>query len=92
MEGDPVTYSLYPTPGIQSARITHRAYLISEFHDSTGRAEITAVLRPEYAGRGLPVLVCAATVDEVCAELETAGPPGLPRRDRKRRYIPARLR
>ncbi|PSK80858.1 hypothetical protein CLV63_1514 [Murinocardiopsis flavida] len=83
-----MTYDIRPSRELLTARSAHRAYRIYETHDHRGATEVTAVVREEWLGQGLPVLVSASTVADLSAELADGPNPGLPRRIATKPYFP----
>lgn len=71
-------YSLYPGMELRGVRAEFPDYEISEFHDHTGRAEFTAVLKDPYRDTGRTVLVTTGTLGDLVSELRDQGSPPLP--------------
>ncbi|GAA3755850.1 hypothetical protein HDA32_004126 [Spinactinospora alkalitolerans] len=75
-------YNLTPALELRRARAEFTHYEVCEFHDRSGVAEYTAVLKPGRHYTGLAELICAGTITELSALLRAQPRPQLPRRTR----------
>ncbi|GLU49955.1 hypothetical protein [Nocardiopsis ansamitocini] len=82
-------YSLTPTEELNRARAEFDDYEVFELHETSGIPKVVAVVKDACQRPGLSPLVCAATVEELCARLRAQETPErvpLPKRDRTRAY------
>lgn len=64
-----MSYNLYPREELSLLRARFAEYEICELHDHNGCPYLSAVLKPQYMGTSLPVLVTAVSMAELADRL-----------------------